>query len=117
MSEQVTPETQVTVEEEEPKGTRPHDADLPEKFLAFMRSGWRDSSLEITPRDEAPNHAKRRAQLSAADPGEIFISPSGTEQVRANDTSFPFRPGSDFIWLTGEHDPDAVLIMRPNGSG
>jgi Xaa-Pro aminopeptidase len=117
MSEQVTPETQVTVEEEAPKGTRPHDADLPEKFLEFMRSGWRDTSLEITPRDEAPNHTKRRSQLSAAYPGEILIIPSGTEQVRANDTSYPFRPGSDFMWLTGEHDPDAVLIMRPNGSG
>ena len=121
MSEQATTETQVTVKAEAPAdtgatGTRPHDGDLPEKFLEFMRSGWRDTSLEITPRDEAPNHSKRRAQLSAAYPGEVLIVPSGSEHVRANDTHYPFRPGSDFIWLTGEHDPDAVLIMRPLGS-
>jgi Xaa-Pro aminopeptidase len=37
--------------------------------------------------------------------------------VRANDTSHPFRPGSDFAYLTGEHAPEAVLILRPNGGG
>src|SRR5690606_17853875 len=36
---------------------------------------------------------------------------------RANDTNYPFRPGSDYVWLTGDHDPDGVLIMRPSGSG
>ena len=30
---------------------------------------------------------------------------------------YPFRPGTDFVWLTGEHDPDAVLVMRPAGGG
>ena len=35
--------------------------------------------------------------------------------VRANDTAYPFRPGTDFAWLTGHHDPDAVLIVRPGG--
>ena len=43
--------------------------------------------------------------------------PSGREMVRANDTSFPFRPGSDFVYLTGEHEPESVLVLRPNGSG
>ena len=35
--------------------------------------------------------------------------------MRANDTLYRFRPGSDFAWLTGEHDPDSVLIIRPDG--
>jgi Xaa-Pro aminopeptidase len=98
-------------------GTRPYDIDYPEKFKEFMRNGWRDTALDVVVRSEAPNHAKRRAQLSAAFPGETLVIPSGREKVRANDTLYLFRPGSDFMWLTGEHDPDAVLIMRPNGGG
>lgn len=99
------------------KGSRPHDDALPAKFTTFMRTGWLDTSLDVRPRTEAPNHAKRRAQLSALFAGEILVVPTGREKVRANDTYYQFRPGSDFVWLTGEHDPDAVLIMRPNGTG
>ena len=97
--------------------TESHDPDYPEKLLAFMRTGWRDSALDVSARAEAPQYAKRRAQLSAAFPKETLVIPTGREQVRANDTYYPFRPGSDFVWLTGEHDPDAVLVMRPNGDG
>ncbi|MEV1286269.1 aminopeptidase P family protein [Micromonospora sp. NPDC049679] len=97
--------------------TESHDPDFPEKFLQFMRSGWRDDALSVTPRPEAPNYTKRRAALSAAFAGETLVIPTGTEKVRANDTMYPFRPGSDFAYLTGEHDPDSVLMMRPNGGG
>ncbi|MGC5021881.1 aminopeptidase P family protein [Micromonospora sp. DT47] len=98
-------------------GTESHDPDFPEAFLAFMREGWRDTTLPVGPRPEVPNHAKRRAALSAAFPGETLVIPTGTEKVRANDTDHPFRPGSDFAYLTGDHDPDSVLVLRPNGSG
>ena len=98
-------------------GGQSHDPAYPQALLTFMRGGWRDSALDVTPRSEAPNHAKRRAALSAAFPGETLVIPSGHEMVRANDTFFPFRPGSDFVWLTGEHDPEAVLVMHPTGSG
>lgn len=101
----------------EPARTESHDPDFPEKFLAFMRQGWRDTELPVSPRPEVPNYAKRRAALSAAFPGETLIIPTGTEKVRANDTNYPFRPGSDFVYLTGDHDPDSVLVMRPNGGG
>ncbi|MFY1671969.1 aminopeptidase P family protein [Plantactinospora sp. WMMB334] len=82
-----------------------------------MRQGWRDSTLPVGPRPEVPNHAKRRAALSAALSGETLVIPTGPEKVRANDTAYRFRPGSDFVYLTGDHDPDGVLVMRPNGSG
>ncbi|MET8088014.1 aminopeptidase P family protein [Micromonospora sp. NPDC005237] len=98
-------------------GTESHDPDFPEAFLSFMRQGWRDTELPVTPRPEAPNYAKRRAALSAAFPGETLVIPTGGEKVRANDTTYPFRPGSDFAYLTGDHDPDSVLVLRPNGSG
>ncbi|WP_406043008.1 aminopeptidase P family protein [Micromonospora sp. NBC_00898] len=98
-------------------GTESHDPDFPEAFLAFMRQGWRDSELPVGPRPEVPNYAKRRAALSAAFPGETLVIPTGGEKVRANDTDHPFRPGSDFAYLTGDHDPDSALVLRPNGSG
>ena len=97
--------------------TESHDPDFPEAFLQFMRSGWRDEALAVTPRAEVPNHAKRRAALSDAFPGETLVIPTGPEKTRANDTEYPFRPGSDFVYLTGDHDPDSVLILRPTGSG
>jgi len=98
-------------------GTRSYDVDYPAKLREFMRTGWSDRPFDVGARSEAPNHATRRDQLSAAFPGETLVIPTGREKVRANDTLYHFRPGSDFTWLTGEHDPDAVLIMRPNGGG
>ncbi|MGX6606701.1 aminopeptidase P family protein [Micromonosporaceae bacterium Da 78-11] len=97
--------------------TESHDPDFPEAFLQFMRSGWREDPLAVTPRPEVPNYAKRRAALSEAFPGETLIIPTGNEKVRANDTEYSFRPGSDFAYLTGDHDPDSVLVLRPSGSG
>jgi Xaa-Pro aminopeptidase len=96
-------------------GSRPYDVDFPEKFKEFMRTGWGDTPLAITRREEAHLTARRRAALSALFPGEALIIPSGREQVRANDTLYRFRPGSDFMYLTGEHDPDSVLIIDPDG--
>ncbi len=97
--------------------TESHDPDFPEKFLQFMRTGWRDDTLDLSPRPEVPNYAKRREALSAAFPGETLVIPTGPLKVRANDTEYPFRPGSDFAYLTGDHDPDSVLVLRPGGSG
>ncbi|HYN96230.1 MAG TPA: aminopeptidase P family protein [Pilimelia sp.] len=104
-------------DEQAPQGTEAHDPDFPEAFLAFMRTGWRELDLAPAPRPEAGRLAERRAALSAAFPGETLVVPTGTEKVRANDTAHPFRPGSDFAYLTGDHDPDAVLLMRPAGGG
>ena len=98
-----------------PEGTESHDPAYPPKFLEFMRKGWRDTELPVALVTEAPNYSKRRSAVSAAFPGETIVIPSGREMVRANDTSFPFRPGSDFVYLTGEHEPESVLVLRPNG--
>jgi Xaa-Pro aminopeptidase len=102
-------------EDETRQATQSHDPDFPPAFVEFMRTGWRDTALDAHPRPEVPQHAKRRATLAEALPGETLVVPTGREKVRANDTAYPFRPGSDHVWLTGEHDPDAVLVMRPGG--
>src|SRR3954470_18630897 len=97
--------------------TESHDPDFPEAFLQFMRGGWRDDALTVAALPEVPNFAKRRNALSEAFPGETLIIPTGGEKVRANDTDYPFRPGSDFFYLTGDRGPDSVLVLRPSGSG
>ncbi|HKT03311.1 MAG TPA: aminopeptidase P family protein [Rugosimonospora sp.] len=97
----------------EPTGTESHDPDYPEKLLEFMRTGWRAASLDTTARPEAARYARRRAALSAAFPDDTLVIPTGPELVRANDMYHPFRPGSDFAYLTGDHDPDGVLVLAP----
>jgi Xaa-Pro aminopeptidase len=96
-------------------GGQSHDPDFPDKLLEFMRTGWRDSALAVQPAPEAPRYARRRAAVADAYPGESLVVPSGMARVRANDTDYRFRPGSDFVYLTGEHDPESVLIVRPGG--
>jgi Xaa-Pro aminopeptidase len=102
---------------DEATGSQSHDPDFPERFREFMRTGWRDSALDVSPRAEAPDHAKRRSELSGAFPGETLIIPTGVEHVRSNDTNFRFRPGTEHVWLTGEHDPESVLVLRPTDGG
>src|SRR5215469_2584118 len=100
-----------------PHSAQSHDPEYPERLLEFMRTGWRDRALDAAPVAQVGQLAKRRAALSEAFPGETLIIPTGREKVRANDTLYPFRPGSDFAYLTGAHDPDAVLVLRPGGEG
>jgi Xaa-Pro aminopeptidase len=97
-------------------GSRPYDVDFPEAFKQFMRTGWGETPLEVSPRPEAPDHARRRDAVAAMFLGETLVIPSGNEKVRANDSLYLFRPGSDFMYLTGEHDPDAVLVLGPDGA-
>ncbi|GAA2523298.1 aminopeptidase P family protein [Pilimelia columellifera] len=99
------------------EGVESHDPAFPPAYLEFMRAGWNDVDAPTSPRPEAPRHAKRRAALSEALPGQTIVVPTGGEKVRSNDTDFPFRSGSDFAYLTGERSPGSVLVMRPNGAG
>jgi len=61
--------------------------------------------------------AARRRALSKLFEGDVLIIPTGHEKVRANDTHYPFRPGSDFYYLTGNLEPDCVLVMVPADKG
>ena len=57
--------------------------------------------------------AGRRAALSAHFTGQLIVVPSGQLKTRANDTQYPFRASSAFVWLTGETVEGAVLVMVP----
>lgn len=99
-----------------PDGSRPYDVDYPETFRELMRQGWLDTPEPVTRHPAAAIMAQRRAALAAAIPGEFLVIPAGRTKIRSNDTYFPFRPGSDFVWLTGELEADSVLIIDPDGA-
>jgi Xaa-Pro aminopeptidase len=91
---------------------------VPEALKAFMLQGWAPRSDEpVAPIEHAGAFRARRRALSRLFPDELLIVPTGHEVVRANDTHFPFRPGSDFYYLTGSLEPDCVLVMEPLPGG
>ena len=106
----------MTEEEPLPEGTATHDPKRPAKLLEFMSTGWaeRDTSLPAEA-PASPLRRERRERLAQRFPGEVLVVPSGGLKVRANDTDYPFRPGSDFTWLVGSKEPDAVLVITPEG--
>ena len=58
--------------------------------------------------------ARRRKNFMALmEPNSIAIIPSARAQVRSRDTEYPFRQDSDFFYLTGFNEPDAVLALLP----
>ncbi|HIV57951.1 MAG TPA: aminopeptidase P family protein [Candidatus Stackebrandtia faecavium] len=99
-------------------GERGHDPAFPPKFLEFMRRGWASSDLtDLMALPQSVRHARRRDQVSEAFPTETVVIPTGQLKVRANDTDFDFRPGSDFAWLTGDYSPEGVLVFHPHSGG
>ncbi len=62
----------------------------------------------------AQTFAHHRAQLMAKmSPGSIAIVPAATVQSRSRDTDYRYRPDSDFYYLSGFEEPDALLILAP----
>jgi Xaa-Pro aminopeptidase len=100
----------------EDKSTASHDPDRPQALLDFVTTGWapRDAALP-EPSPSVPFRQARRQRVHELFPGEWLVVPTGTYKVRANDTDYRFRPGSDFAWLVGSHEPDAALVIDPDG--
>jgi Xaa-Pro aminopeptidase len=94
------------------------DPNNPEALVRFMMTEWKPQSKPLPrPIPSARFHAARRHALSAKFPGEVLVIPTGHEKVRSSDTFYRFRPGSDFFYLTGNAEPDAVLALTPRPAG
>ncbi|MEA2689378.1 MAG: Xaa-Pro aminopeptidase [Candidatus Eremiobacteraeota bacterium] len=95
-----------------------HDSGNPENLLRFMMTGWATPpESPATPVEGAEKFAARRAAVSRAFPGDTLIVPTGHEKIRANDTVYRFRPGTDFYYLTGNLEPGNVLVLVPADDG
>ncbi|MFP6682896.1 MAG: Xaa-Pro aminopeptidase [Gammaproteobacteria bacterium] len=57
---------------------------------------------------------RRKRLMDMIDVGGIAIQPTAPERVRNRDVYFPYRPDSDFYYLTGFPEPEAVAVMVPD---
>ena len=56
---------------------------------------------------------RRRALLRALGRDGLAILPAAGEVIRNRDVHYPFRQSSDFSYLTGFPEPDAVAVLAP----
>jgi Xaa-Pro aminopeptidase len=107
---------QSQAEQKTEPGKASHDFQPPQALVDFMATGWIDRPAGSTAHPQGSRFAQRREALSRAYPGVYVVIPAGRERVRANDTYFRFRPGSDFTYLTGGGEPGALLVLEPEGA-
>jgi len=93
-----------------------HRPPLPRPFVDYMTRDWGDRPREEDPHPAISRTVERREAIRSRFGKKTLVVPSGGLKVRANDTDFRFRPGSDFFWLTACDDVDAVLVVHPLGS-
>ncbi|MGA0938339.1 MAG: aminopeptidase P N-terminal domain-containing protein, partial [Litorivicinaceae bacterium] len=59
-------------------------------------------------------YQERRQRLKALMPEKsLAIVAAAAEVIRNRDAEYPFRQSSDFWYLTGFTEPDAVLVIGP----
>ena len=60
-------------------------------------------------------HQNRRKELlSKLDDNAVVIVTTNSEQKRNSDVNYPFRPDSNFWYLTGFIEPDAIAVFSKN---
>lgn len=62
--------------------------------------------------------SKRRKQvMQMMGPAEIMILKAASIAYRNGESEYPYRQNSDFYYLTGFEEPDAVAVLAPNRHG
>lgn len=67
----------------------------------------------VAPLSKAEFVRRRRQLLGMLEPNSIAIVPAASQAMRNRDTEYPFRQDSDFLYLTGFSEPDAVAVLLP----
>ena len=60
------------------------------------------------------NFAKRRARFLDQLAGNAAIIPAAPMVIHHADCEYPFRQNSDFWYLTGFDEPDAIALFLPH---
>ncbi len=55
--------------------------------------------------------ARQHQLLAQMKHNSVAVIPAAKEITRSRDTEFPFRQDSDFFYLTGFNEPDAMLVL------
>ncbi len=63
-------------------------------------------------KNECQRRRKRLMDMIGSD--SIAILPTSSVYIRNRDVEFPFRPDSDFFYLTAYPEPDAVAVLIPD---
>jgi Xaa-Pro aminopeptidase len=61
-------------------------------------------------------HAARRARIMESMGGGVMLLAAAPERVRTADIEYPFRQDSDFDYVTGFPEPQAVCILAPEAT-
>lgn len=67
--------------------------------------------------DKAVFQQRRQKLMHTMADNSVALIASGKELIRNRDTHYPFRPQSDFYYLTGFNEPDAVLMLSKTHEG
>jgi Xaa-Pro aminopeptidase len=87
-------------------------------FVSRLSEGWGTPDRSVRVSDGMPaSMARHRQLLSAALPGRTMAIHAGQLLVRNDDNLYPFRPDSNFFWLTGCAAEYSVLLMTPTAGG
>ena len=79
-----------------------------------MSTAPQEEPLAAVPALPRAEFARRRRRLLALlEPNSIAIVPAARLAIRSRDTEYPFRQDSDFLYLTGFEEPDAVAVLMP----
>src|ERR1043165_10083927 len=72
---------------------------------------------KLTPTPDRGRESMPRQQLAEfmrrMGPNSVAVLPAAREATRSNDTEYRFRQDSDFYYLTGFKEPDAVAVLAP----
>ena len=94
---------------------------ISEAFRDFISTGWGDVPSEpATPLPQAPFAKARRERLSEEFSGLTLVIPAGETKTRSNDTDYPYRPHTSFVYLTGwgaDTVPGSILLGIPQDTG
>ena len=63
-------------------------------------------------------YARRRKQLMRmAGEDSIIIIRAASTRIRNNDVHYPYRQDSDFLYLSGFSEPEAMIVLLPQDKG